>query len=126
MPSYGVPYGNVNGCSEAPDACIGAAYYNWGPAYLDVVQRVADGTWSQEWLWWEPKWDEIGDDGFYTDADYSVAGFVFGDALSMETRESLKSLRPGNPRLPDRPHARRRDVPVAGTAELAGWRGAGG
>ena len=90
--SYGVPYGNVNGCSEAPDACLGAAYYNWGPAYLDVVERVMDGTWSQEWIWWEPKWDEIGDDGFYTDADYSVGGFVFGDALSMETRETLKAF----------------------------------
>ncbi len=88
--SYGVPYGNVNGCAEAPDACLGAAYYNWGPAYLDVMNRVLDGTWSQEWIWWEPKWDEINDDGFYTDTDYSVGGFVFGDALSMETIETLK------------------------------------
>ena len=90
--SYGVPYGNVNGCSEAPEACLGAAYYNWGPAYLDVVQRVVDGTWSQEWLWLEPKWDEINDDGLYTDADTSVAGYKFGDALSMETIASLKAF----------------------------------
>ena len=90
--SYGVPYGNINGCSEAPDACLGAAYYNWGPAYLDVVQRVADGSWSQEWLWLEPKWDEINDDGLYTDADTSVAGYKFGDALSMETIESLQAF----------------------------------
>ena len=91
-PSYGVPYGNVNGCSEAPEACLGAAYYNWGPAYLDVVQRVVDGSWSQEWRWLEPKWDEINDDGIYTDADYSVGGYVFGDALSMETVETLKAF----------------------------------
>ncbi len=90
--SYGVPYGNVNGCSEAPEACLGAAYYNWGPAYLDVVQRVADDSWSQEWLWLEPKWDEINDDGLYTDADTSVAGYKFGDALSMETIESLQAF----------------------------------
>lgn len=90
--SYGVPYGNVNGCSEAPDACLGAAYYNWGPAYLDIVKRVSDGSWSQEWLWLEPKWDEINDDGLYTDADTSVAGYKFGNALSMETIESLKSF----------------------------------
>ena len=88
--SYGVPYGNVNGCSEAPEACIGAAYYNWGPAYQSVVERVVDGSWSQEWLWYEPKWDEIGDDGVYTDTDVSVGGFVFGDALSMDTVETLK------------------------------------
>ncbi len=90
--SYGVPYGNVNGCSEAPDACLGAAYYNWGPAYLDIVQRVTDGSWSQEWLWLEPKWDEINDDGLYTDADTSVAGYKFGDALSMETIGSLQAF----------------------------------
>ncbi len=90
--SYGVPYGNVNGCSEAPDACLGAAYYNWGPAYLDIVQRAADGSWSQEWLWLEPKWDEINDDGLYTDGDTSVAGYKFGNALSMETIESLKAF----------------------------------
>ena len=91
-PSYGVPYGNVNGCSEAPDACLGAAYYNWGPAYLDVVNRVVDGSWTQEWTWWEPKWDEISDEGFYTDADYSVAGYAFGDALSMDTIDTLKTF----------------------------------
>lgn len=90
--SYGVPYGNVNGCSEAPDACLGAAYYNWGPAYLDVVKRVADGSWAQEWLWLEPKWDEINDDGLYTDGDTSVAGYKFGNALSMETIESLQAF----------------------------------
>ncbi len=90
--SYGVPYGNVKGCSEAPEACLGAAYYNWGPAYLDVVQRVADGSWSQEWNWLEPKWDEINEDGIYTDADYSVGGYVFGDALSMDTVETLKTF----------------------------------
>ena len=90
--SYGVPYGNVNGCSEAADACLGAAYYNWGPAYLDVVQRVLDGSWSQEWNWLEPKWDEINDDGIYTDADYSVGGYAFGDALNMDTIETLKAF----------------------------------
>ena len=90
--SYGVPYGNVNGCSEAPDACLGSAYYNWGPAYLDVINRVLDGSWSQEWNWLEPKWDEINDDGIYTDTDYSVGGYVFGDALSMDIRETLASF----------------------------------
>jgi len=90
--SYGVPYGNVNGCSEAPDSCLGAAYYNWGPAYLSVVERVVAGAWSQEWLWYEPKWDEISDDGIYTDTDVSVGGYVFGDALSMDAVETLKAF----------------------------------
>ena len=90
--SYGVPYGNVNGCSLGPNSCIGSAYYNWGPAYLDVVQRVIDGTWSQEWQWLQPKWDEINEDGYYTDSDTSVVGFKLGDGLSAETIESLNAF----------------------------------
>ena len=90
--SYGIPYGNINGCAEAPDACIGAAFYNWGPAYLDVVQRVVDGSWSQEWRWLEPKWDEINDDGYYTDSDSSIIGFKLGDGLSMDAIESLNAF----------------------------------
>ncbi len=88
--SYAVPYGNVNGCSEAPEACIGAAYYNWGPAYLDVVERVIDGTWEQEWQWIEPVYDEINEDGYYTVE--SIIGFALGDALSEGTIESLTAF----------------------------------
>lgn len=91
-PSYAVPYGNVNGCSEAPDACLGAAFYNWGPAYVDVINRVLDGSWTQEWVWIQPKWDEINDDGYYTDADTSVIGFKLGDALTPEVVESLNAF----------------------------------
>jgi simple sugar transport system substrate-binding protein len=90
--SYGVPYGNVNGCAEAPASCIGAAFYNWGPAYLDVVNRVVDGSWSQEFNWVEPKWDEINEDGYYTDADESVIGFKLGDALTPEVIEDLNAF----------------------------------
>ena len=56
------------------------------------MQRVLDGSWSREWQWLEPKWDEINDDGIYTDADYSVGGYAFGDALSMDTIETLKAF----------------------------------
>jgi len=90
--SYGIPYGNVNGCSEAPESCIGAAYYNWGPAYLDVINRVLDGTWEQEWLWLQPKWDEINEDGYYTDSEASVIGFKLGEGLSAETIEILNTF----------------------------------
>jgi len=90
--SYGVPYGNVNGCAEAPEACLGAAYYNWGPAYLDVINRVLDGTWEQEWQWLEPKYDEINEDGYYTDTDESVIGYALGEALTPEVIEDLNAF----------------------------------
>lgn len=88
--SYGIPYGNINGCSEAPESCIGAAYYNWGPAYLDVINRATDGSWEQEWAWIQPNWDEINEDGYYTEE--SVIGFALGDGLSEETIESLNAF----------------------------------
>jgi simple sugar transport system substrate-binding protein len=89
IPTYAIPYGNINGCSEAPDACLGAAFYNWGPAYLDVVEAVAAGTWEQSWDFLPPVWDEISDEGFYMGEDTSVIGFVVGDGLSEENQATL-------------------------------------
>ena len=92
VPTYAIPYGNINGCSEAPDACLGAAFYNWGPQYLKVVQEVADGTWTQSWDFIPPVWDEISDEGFYMGKDTSVIGFKMGDALTEENRATLKDF----------------------------------
>jgi simple sugar transport system substrate-binding protein len=89
VPTYAIPYGNINGCSEAPDACLGAAFYNWGPAYLDVIEAVAAGTWEQSWDFIAPVWDEVSEEGFYMGADTSVIGFVMGDGLSEENRATL-------------------------------------
>ncbi|GAB4521946.1 MAG: BMP family ABC transporter substrate-binding protein [Anaerolineae bacterium] len=83
---YAIPYGNANGCSEAPEACLGVAYYNWGPAYLDTIQAVVDGTWEQEWVWLEPFWEEISEEGYYTGADTSVIGYLHGEGASEDVR----------------------------------------
>ena len=29
--TFAIPYGNAGGCDEAPEACLGVAYYNWVP-----------------------------------------------------------------------------------------------
>lgn len=83
-PVYAIPYGNVNGCAEAPAACLGAAYYNWGPAYLNVIEEVAAGNWEQNWDFIQPVWDEISDEGYYTGVDTSIIGYVNGEAISEE------------------------------------------
>ncbi len=75
---FAVPYGNIEGCSQAPEACIGAAYYNWGPAYLDTVQAVIDGTWEQSWEWLAPDWANM------NDPETSVIGFLYGEGLTEE------------------------------------------
>lgn len=87
--TYAIPYGNINGCSVAPESCLGAAFYNWGPAYLDVVEEVAAGTWEQSWDFIAPVWDEISADGFYTGEDTSIVGYVTGEGSSEEVNETL-------------------------------------
>lgn len=80
---FAIPYGNKNGCAEAPDACLGVAYYNWGPAYLDTVQNVIDGTWEQTWDWLDPDWEDI------NAADSSVIGYLNGDGLPEDVADEL-------------------------------------
>lgn len=79
--TFAIPYGNAAGCSEAPDACLGVAYYNWGPAYLDVAEAVSEGTWEQSWEWLEPVWDDVAEEGYYTGEDTSVIGYLHGAGL---------------------------------------------
>ncbi len=87
--AFAIPYGNAGGCSEAPEACLGVAYYNWGPAYLDVALAVADGTWEQSWDWIAPGWDEVDETGYYTGEDTSVIGYLHGAGLPEGVLEQL-------------------------------------
>lgn len=87
--TFAIPYGNAAGCSEAPDACIGVAYYNWGPAYLATALEVQAGTWEQAWEWLEPVWEEISPEGFYTGKDTSIIGYLNGPGFPEENVEPL-------------------------------------
>lgn len=89
---FAIPYGNAGGCDEAPDACLGVAYYNWGPAYLDTIQAVVDGTWEQDWVWIDPVWDEIGEEGYYNGADTSVIGYYHGAGLPEGVQAQLDAF----------------------------------
>ena len=35
-------------CDEAPDACLGVPYFNWGPSYLETTQSVIDGNFAAD------------------------------------------------------------------------------
>lgn len=49
---YSIGY-NTDMAAFAPKAHLTAAVWNWGPLYLDTMQRVKDGTWKgNESLWW--------------------------------------------------------------------------
>lgn len=87
--TFAIPYGNAAGCTEAPASCIGVAYYNWGPAYLNTALEVQSGIWVQTWDWLEPFWDEISEEGFYTGADTSIIGYLNGEGFPEENIETL-------------------------------------
>ncbi len=82
---WAVSYDFKNGCDEAPDACLGVPYFNWGPRYLKTVQAFAAGTWKPAWDWDAPDWKDI------NNPDTGAVGFTFGKALSDANKTTIQS-----------------------------------
>lgn len=80
---WSVPYDFEGACENAPDICLGVPYFNWGPAYLETVTAVGDGSWQQSWDWNEPYWDDL------TDNTLTPVGWVNGPGLTGEMQSSL-------------------------------------
>ena len=80
---WSIPYDFKGACDQAPEICLGVPYFNWGPAYLDTVKAVQDGTWKQEWKVTEPVWDALTDDA------KTNVGWINGPALTEEMKASL-------------------------------------
>lgn len=80
---WAVPYDYHGACEEAPDACLGVPYFNWGPAYLDVARDVIDGSFEASWVWLDPDWDDI------NNPDTSAIGWESGPALGEEAAAEL-------------------------------------
>ncbi len=78
-----VPYDYENACDNAPEICLGVPYFNWGPSYLDTAQQVIDGTWTQDWQWLPPNWDDL------TNNDVTHVGWIHGPGLTEEWQASL-------------------------------------
>lgn len=78
-----VPYDYHDACELAGDICIGVPYFNWGPAYVGLVQSAIDGKFEQKWDWNGPDWTNI------NDLDTTAVGFVQGPALTDEQKATL-------------------------------------
>lgn len=81
-----VAYDYKDGCSPAPSVCLGVPYFNWGPAYVNIVQAVEAGTWKQSWDWNGPNWKDI------NNVDTSAVGFTFGAALTADQNTTLNTF----------------------------------
>lgn len=83
---WAVPYDFEGACNEAPEVCLGVPYFNWGPAYVDTIEAVMDGTWEPSWDWLYPDWDDL------NNHDTTAVGFQFGDALTEDEIGTLESF----------------------------------
>lgn len=86
---WAIPYDFVGACSEAPEACLGVPYFNWGPSYLNVVNAALDGSFTGTFDWIGPDWADI------NDPDTSMIGWLPGDALPGDTAATLDSFEAG-------------------------------
>ncbi len=80
---WAVPFDYRGACDEAPDACLGVPYFNWGPSYLDIAQSVIDGNFEATWEWLGPDWTDI------NNPDTSSIGWINGEALTDESAAML-------------------------------------
>ncbi|NWG17156.1 MAG: BMP family ABC transporter substrate-binding protein [Chloroflexi bacterium] len=83
---WAVPYDFRDSCNAAPEVCLGVPYFNWGPAYVDIVSAVQAGTYQSEFKLVDPDWTDI------NNLATTGIGFIVGPALSEEDQESLDAF----------------------------------
>ncbi len=91
---FAIPYDFKGACNEAPQACLGVPYFNWGPGYLKIAKAVLAKTWKPEFEWAGPDWKNINDE------NTSAVGWVTGPALKADQKakvdEFIKGLGDGS------------------------------
>jgi simple sugar transport system substrate-binding protein len=80
---WAIPYDYVGACDGAPEVCLGTPWFNWGPAYLEIAQSVLDGTFSADFQWLPPNWEDL------NDPETTAIGYVKGPGLTPENAEAL-------------------------------------
>ncbi|NHZ70552.1 MAG: BMP family ABC transporter substrate-binding protein [Proteobacteria bacterium] len=83
---WAIPYDFIGACSEAPEACLGVPYFNWGPSYLSVVEDAIDDNFNGGFDWVGPDWAEI------NNPDTSMIGWIHGDALSADATAAVDNF----------------------------------
>jgi len=78
-----IPYDYKNGCSSAPEACLGVPYFNWVPGFTRMIGNSMTGKWKQEFLWLSPDWKSI------NNPKTSPIGFKTGDGFDEKNRKAL-------------------------------------
>jgi simple sugar transport system substrate-binding protein len=80
---YAISYNSEENCRRHSIACLGTAYFNWGPNYLTIVEAARDGE-------WEPSWDWITPVSLYSAE--TIVGFEVGPAYPITRRNQLQEF----------------------------------
>jgi simple sugar transport system substrate-binding protein len=83
---FAIPYDYINACSGAPNVCLGVPYFNWGPALLQNLEAISNGTWKPHFEWNPPDWAN------FDNPDYGAVGFNIGAGLSADNKATLEKF----------------------------------
>jgi len=83
---WAIPYDYKDACAGAPEVCLGVPYFNWGPAYVQVIEAVKNGTYEQFWNWNPPYFADL------NNQDLTAVGWVNGDGLTEEQAAQLEEF----------------------------------
>jgi basic membrane protein A len=64
---WAVGYDSRNACDVAPEKCLTAPYWNWGPEYVRIVKSMMDGTYKGEDIYFDVNSNSLGLLGFSED-----------------------------------------------------------
>lgn len=78
-----VTYNSEAVCRLNKDVCIGNMFFNWGPAYVDLLSQYQAGDWRPVWDWARPK-------TLYS--SNSIVGFSARSALPTQWRNELSTF----------------------------------
>jgi simple sugar transport system substrate-binding protein len=83
---WSIPYDYIGACEEGEAVCLGVPYFNWGPAYLELITAAMDGSFPSVFRWIGPDWSDI------NNPDTSAVGFVKGVALAEDDAAALDAF----------------------------------
>jgi len=50
---WSIGYDNADSCDFAPESCLTAPYWNWGPLYVRLLEEIRAGIWDPRALVWD-------------------------------------------------------------------------
>ena len=83
---WAIPYDYIGACEEGSAVCLGVPYFNWGPAYLELITAAMEGSFPSVFQWNGPDWSDI------NNPDTSAVGFVKGAALAEDDAAALDAF----------------------------------